>query len=120
MVPVQSRSTRSPAPAICGEIHGDIEDYIMRIRTLNNLVRKTGIPFRHTVECQLTRTMRHRLSQFPELALNQDWLDAVITVGKKEESFEAEEKLLKGFKEEAKPSKQLKREALAKEASKWK
>jgi hypothetical protein len=80
----------------------------------------TGIPFRHTVEKQLTRTMRHRLSQFPELDLDQDWLDAVITVGKKEESFEAEEKLLKGFKEEAKPSKQLKKEAFAKEASKWK
>jgi hypothetical protein len=64
--------------------------------------------------------MRHRLSQFPELDLDQDWLDAVITVGKKEESFEAEEKLLKGFKEEAKPSKQLKKEAFVKEASKWK
>jgi hypothetical protein len=99
---------------------GDIEDFIMRIRTLNNLVRMTGIPFRHTVEKQLTRTMRHRLSQFPELDLDQDWLDAVITVGKKEESFEAEEKLLKGFKEEAKPSKQLKKEAFVKEASKWK
>jgi hypothetical protein len=80
----------------------------------------TGIPFRHAIEKQLTRTMRHRLSQFPDLDLDQDWLDAVITVGKKEESFEAEEKLLKGFKEEAKPSKQLKREALVKEASKWK
>jgi hypothetical protein len=64
--------------------------------------------------------MRHRLSQFPELDLDQDLLDAVITVGKMEESFEAEEKLLKGFKEEAKPSKQLKKEAFVKEASKWK
>src|SRR3981081_4135320 len=60
---------------------GDIEDFIMRIKTLNNLVHMTGIPFRHTVERQLTRTMRHRLSQFPELDLDQDWLDAVITVG---------------------------------------
>jgi hypothetical protein len=31
-------------------------------------------------------------------------LDAVITVGKKEEFFEAEEKLLKSFKEDAQPS----------------
>ena len=99
---------------------GDIEDFIMRIKTLNNLVHMTGIPFRHTVERQLTRTMRHRLSQFPELDLDQDWLDAVITVGKKEESFEAEEKLLKGFKEVVTPSKQLKKEAFVKEASKWK
>jgi len=66
---------------------GDIEDFIMRIKTLNNLVHMTGIPFRHAVEKQLTRTMRHRLSQFPELDLDQDWLDAVVTVGKKEESF---------------------------------
>jgi hypothetical protein len=35
------------------------------------------------MERQLTRTMRHRLSQFPELDLDKDWLDAVITVGKK-------------------------------------
>ena len=98
---------------------GDIEDFILRIKTLNNLVYMTGIPFRHTVERQLTRTMRHRLSQFPELDLDQDWLDAVVTVGKKEESFEAEEKLLKGFKEDAKPAKRLKKEALVKEASKW-
>jgi hypothetical protein len=64
--------------------------------------------------------MRHRLSQFPEIDQNQDLLDAIITVGKKEEFFEAEEKQLKCFKEEAKPSKQLKRVALVEEASKWK
>ena len=68
---------------------GDIEDFIMRIKTLNNLVHMTGIPFRHTVEKQLTKTMRHRLSQFPDLDLDQDWLDAVVTVGKMEESFVA-------------------------------
>jgi hypothetical protein len=73
----------------------DIEDFIMRIRTLNNLVCMTGIVFRHMVERQLTSTMRHRLLQFPELDLDQDWLDVVITVGKKDASFEAEEKLLK-------------------------
>jgi hypothetical protein len=42
----------------------------------------------------------------------------VITVGKKDASFEAEEKLLKWFREEAKPSKQLIKEVLIKEASK--
>jgi hypothetical protein len=97
---------------------GDIEHFIMRIRTLNNLVRMTGIPLRHRVERELTRTMRHRLSQFLELDLEQDWQDVVITAGKKEESFEVEENLLKGYKEEAKPSKQLKKAALVKEASK--
>jgi len=99
---------------------GDIEDFIMRIKTLNNLVHMSGIPLRYTIEKQLTRTMRHRLSQFPDLDLDQDWIDAVVTVGKKEESFEAEEKLLKGFKEEAKPTKQIKKEAFVHEASKWK
>src|SRR3978361_689728 len=99
---------------------GDIEDFIMRIKTLNNLVHMSGIPLRHTIEKQLTRTMRHRFSQFPDLDLDQDWIDTVVTVGKKEESFEAEEKLLKGFKEEAKPTKQIKKEALSQEASKWK
>jgi hypothetical protein len=39
------------------EYLGDIEDFIMRIRTLNNLVRMTGIPFRHMVERQLTCTL---------------------------------------------------------------
>src|SRR3977135_4698308 len=99
---------------------GDIEDFIMRIKALNNLVHMSGIPLRYTIEKQLTRTMRHRLSQFPDLDLDQDWIDAVVTVGKKEESFEAEEKLLKGFKEEAKTTKQITQEAFAQEASKWK
>src|SRR3978361_1055922 len=99
---------------------GDIQDFIMKIKTLNNLVHMSGIPLRHTIEKPLTKTMRHRLSQFPDLDLDQDWIDVVVTVGKKEESFEAEEKLLKGFKEEAKPSKQIKKEAFTQEASKWK
>src|SRR3978361_1931145 len=99
---------------------GDIEDFIMRMKTLNNLVHMSGIPLRYTIEKQLTRTMRHRLSQFLDLDLDQDWIDAVVTVGKKEEAFEAEEKLLKGLKEEAKPIKQIKKKAFAHEASKWK
>src|SRR3978361_131967 len=99
---------------------GNIEDFIIRIKTLNNLVHMSGIPLRHTIEKQLTKTMRHRQSQFPDLDLHQAWIDAVVTVGKKEESFEAEEKLLKGYQEEAKPIKQIKKEAFAHEASKWK
>jgi hypothetical protein len=52
--------------------------------------------------------MRHRLSHFPYQELNSDWLDTVIAVGKTEEAFLAEEKLLKDFREEAKSKNQLK------------
>jgi hypothetical protein len=64
--------------------------------------------------------MRHRLSHFPHQELDSDWLNTVIAVGKMEEVFLAEEKLLRDFREEAKPKNQLKSENTAKEASKWK
>ena len=91
----------------------------MEIKALNNLVHMSGIPLRHAIERQLTRTMRHRLSQFPEQELGQDWMEAVITVGKKEQAFEAEEKLLKQHRTEG-PLKKTERERVKEEASKWK
>lgn len=74
---------------------GDISDYILNMRRLNNTVRMSGVTLRSTICRRLSEDMRRRLSMFREEYNDEDWLDLVVSVGKEEEGFLEEERLLK-------------------------
>jgi hypothetical protein len=75
---------------------GDIEDYIVKMKRLNNLVGMSGVTLRTTIERQLPKDLRRRISLMPSTDLDDEWIQTVIKAGKMEESFLAEEKMLRG------------------------
>jgi hypothetical protein len=77
----------------------DIEDYIVKMKRLNNLVRMSGVTLRTTIERQLLKDLRRRISLMPSTDLGDEWIQMVVKVGKMEESFLAEAKLLKGHQD---------------------
>jgi hypothetical protein len=74
---------------------GDIEDYIVKMKRLNNLVGISGVTLRTTIERQLPKDLRRRISLIPPTNLDDEWIQTVVKAGKMEESFLAEEKLLR-------------------------
>jgi hypothetical protein len=78
---------------------GDIEDYIVKMKRLNNLVEMSGVILRSTIERQLPKDLRRRISLIPPTDLDDKWIQMVVKVGKMEESFLAEERLLRGHQE---------------------
>jgi hypothetical protein len=75
---------------------GDIEDYIVKMKRLNNLVGMSGVTLRTTIERQLPKDLRRRISLMPPTDLDDEWIQTVIKASKMEESFLGEEKLLRG------------------------
>src|SRR5437588_55125 len=74
--------------------NGDIGDYILRIKHLNQLVPASGVTFRAMIEKHLTRSMRLRLSMESDIDDDNVWLRLVVRLGKLEERFQEEEQLL--------------------------
>jgi hypothetical protein len=75
---------------------GDIEDYIVKMKRLKNLVGMSGVTLRTTIERQLPKDLRRRIFLMPSTNLDDEWIQTVVKAGKMEESFLAEEKLLRG------------------------
>jgi hypothetical protein len=75
---------------------GDIKDYIVKMKRLNNLVGMSGVTLRTTIERQLLKDLRQRISHMPPTDLDDEWIQTVVKASKMEESFLAEEKLLRG------------------------
>jgi hypothetical protein len=94
---------------------GDIEDYIVKIKRLNNLVGMSGVTLRTTIERQLPKDVRRRISLIPSTDLDDEWIQMVVKAGKIEESFLAEERLLRGQTD--KPQEQKSNPAKGKERS---
>jgi hypothetical protein len=92
---------------------GDIEDYIVKMKRLNNLVGMSGMTSRTTIERQLLKDLRRRISLMPPTDLDDEWIQTVVKAGKMEESFLAEEKLLRGHQD--KPQKRKSNPAKGKE-----
>jgi hypothetical protein len=44
---------------------GDIKDYIVKMKRLNNLVRMSGVTLRTTIERQLPKNLRQQISLKP-------------------------------------------------------
>src|SRR5437588_12896220 len=74
----------------------DIGEFILKMRHLNNMVRISGVTLRTTIERQLPRKMRRHLSMEQETLDDDEWLRLVVKVGKLEERFREEQRLLKG------------------------
>jgi hypothetical protein len=74
---------------------GDIEDYIVKMKRLNNLVGMSGVTLRTTIERQLLKDLRRRVFLVSSTNLNNEWVQMVVKAGKMEVSFLAEEKLLR-------------------------
>jgi len=106
--------------------NGDIGDYILRIKHLNQLVQASGVTFRAMIEKRLTRSMRLRLSMEPDIDDDNVWLRLVVRVGKLEERFQEEERLLKELrggtekKKEEKITKTVQARTDPVKAEKWK
>jgi hypothetical protein len=75
---------------------GDIEDYIVKMKRLNNLVGMSGVTLRTTIERQLLKDLRRRISLMPPSDLDNEWIQMVVKAGNMEECFLVEEKLLRG------------------------
>jgi cell division inhibitor SulA len=76
---------------------GDIEDYLVKMKRLNNLVGMFRVTLRSTIERQLPKDLRRRISLMPNTDLDDEWIQRVVKAGKMEKSFLAEEKLLRGL-----------------------
>jgi hypothetical protein len=50
----------------------DIKDYIIKMKSLNNLVGMSGMTLRSTIKRQLLRDMRRRISIIPSTDLNDE------------------------------------------------
>jgi hypothetical protein len=74
---------------------GDIEDYIVKIKRLNNLVGMSGVTFRTTIERQLLKDLRRRISLMPSTNLDDEWIQTVVKARKIEKSFLVEERLFR-------------------------
>jgi hypothetical protein len=75
---------------------GDIEDYIVKMKRLNNLLRMSGGTLRTTIKRQLLNDPRKRMPLMPSTDLDDEWIQMVVMAGKMEESFLVEENLLRG------------------------
>jgi hypothetical protein len=78
---------------------GDNEDYIVKMKRLNNLVGISGVILRTTIERQFSKDLLRKISRMPSTDLDNEWIQMVIKVSKMEESFLAEETLLRGLQE---------------------
>jgi hypothetical protein len=78
---------------------GDIEDYIVKMKRLNHLVGMSGVTLWSTIERQLPKDLKRRISLMPATDLEDECIQMVVKAGKMEESFLVEEKLLRGLTE---------------------
>src|SRR5437660_10366029 len=106
--------------------NGDIGDYILRIKYLNQLVQASGVTFRAMIEKCLTRSMRLQLSMESDINDDNVWLRLVVRIGELEERFQEEERLLKELrggsekKKEEKITKTVQAQTDPVKAEKWK
>jgi hypothetical protein len=77
----------------------DIEDYIVKMKRLNNLVEMSGMTLKTTIKRQLTKDLRRSISLPPSTNIDDEWIQIVVKASKMEEFFLAKEKLLKGYQE---------------------
>jgi hypothetical protein len=82
-----------------GKYSGDIEDYIVKMKRLKNLVGMLGVILRTTIKRQLLKDLYRTISLIPFTYLDDKWIQMVVKAKKLEESFLAEEKLLKCHQE---------------------
>jgi hypothetical protein len=80
---------------------GDIEDYIVKIKALNNRVGMSGVTLRTTIKRQLPKDLSRRIFLMPSTDLDDEWIQMVVKVGKIEESFLSEERLLRGHQDKS-------------------
>jgi hypothetical protein len=66
------------------------------MKRLNNLVGMSGVTLRTTIKRQLPKDLRQSISLMPPTDLDDEWIQMVIKASKIEESFLAEEKMLRG------------------------
>jgi hypothetical protein len=78
---------------------GDIKDYIVKMKRLNNLVGMLGVTLKTTIEIQLLKDLWRRISLLLSIDIDDEWVQMIVKAGKIEESFLAEEKLLRGYQE---------------------
>jgi hypothetical protein len=78
---------------------GDIEDYIVKMKRLNNLVGMSGVTLRYTIKRQLPKDLPRRISLMLSTGLDDECIQMVVKAGKMEESFLAEEKVLRGHQD---------------------
>jgi hypothetical protein len=74
---------------------GDIEDYIVKMERLNNLMGMSGVTLRSTIERQVPKDLRRRISLMLPTDLDDEWIQMVVKAGKMEESFLVEERLFR-------------------------
>jgi hypothetical protein len=51
---------------------GDINDYIVKMKRLNNLVGMSGVTLRTTIERQLPKDLRRRISLMPPTVVDDE------------------------------------------------
>jgi hypothetical protein len=75
---------------------GDIEDFIMKMKRVNNLVEMSGVTLRTTIARYLSKDLTRKISLMLSTDLDNEWIQMVVKASKMEESFLAKEKLLTG------------------------
>jgi hypothetical protein len=53
---------------------GDIDDYIVKMKRLNNLVGISGVTLRTTIERQLPKDLQRRISFLPSTDIDDEWI----------------------------------------------
>jgi hypothetical protein len=74
----------------------DFEDYIIMMKRLNNLMGMSGVTWRTTIERQLLKDLRRKILLMLSTDLDNEWIQMVVKASKMDESFLAEERLLRG------------------------
>jgi hypothetical protein len=75
----------------------------------------SGVTLRTTIERQPPKDLRRRISLMPSTDLDDKWIQTLVKAGKMEESFLAEEKLLRGHQD--KPQERKSNPAMGKEVA---
>jgi hypothetical protein len=78
---------------------GDIEDYIVKMKRLNNLVGMSAVTLTTTIERHLSKDLRRSIFLIPSTDLDDEWIQTVVKARKIEKSILVEEKLLKGHQD---------------------
>jgi hypothetical protein len=79
----------------------EIEDYIIKMKRLNNLVRMSGITLRTSIKSWLLKDLQRRISVMLSIDLDDKEIQMLVKVRKMEESFLAEERLLRGYQDKS-------------------
>jgi hypothetical protein len=96
---------------------GDIKDYIVKMKRLNNIVGMSGVTLRTTIKRQLLKDLRWRISLRPLTHLDNEGIQTAVKAGKMEKSFLVEERLLRGTQD--KPQERKGNPAKGKERATW-